>query len=217
MSVVQIEATGQETLERMQKLLAGFPNGVEKASRSAMSRAVSHLRTNSAKAIRERYDISAANIRANENVSVRYSFQNGVQAFVTFAGQKIPLYRYGGTSPGNPTVNTSKLISVMIGGQWRTIHPTVPARGHQLKSTSPTQFLSAFVARMKNSGHVGIFERTGGMASTGNYQIRELMGSSVPQMLGSQSVTEGLTKAAMEKFEERLPHEINAFLNGWRT
>ena len=37
MSVVQIEAAGQETLERMQKLLAGFPNGVEKASRSAMS------------------------------------------------------------------------------------------------------------------------------------------------------------------------------------
>ena len=109
MSVVQIEAAGQETLERMQKLLAGFPNGVEKASRSAMSRAVSHLRTNSAKAIRERYDISAANIRANENVSVRYSFQNGVQAFVTFAGKKIPLYRYGGASPTQPSVDASKL------------------------------------------------------------------------------------------------------------
>ena len=216
MSVVQIEAAGQETLERMQKLLAGFPNGVEKASRSAMSRAVSHLRTNSAKAIRERYDISAANILANENVSVRYSFQNGVQAFVTFAGKKIPLYRYGGASPTQPSVDASKLVRVMIGGQWRTVHPGIPARGHQLKSTSPTQFQSAFVARME-SGHVGIFERTGGMTAKRNNAIRELMGSSVPQMLGSPEVTEKLTGEAMKKFEERLEHEINAFLYGWRT
>jgi len=216
MSIIQVEATGQETLERMQKLLAGFPNGVEKASRSAMSRAVSHMRTNSAKAIRERYDISAANIRANENVSVRYSFQNGIQAAVTFVGRKIPLYRYGGASPAQPSADTSRLVRVMIGGQWRTVHPGIPARGHQLKSTSPTQFQGAFVARME-SGHVGIFERTGGMTAKRNNAIRELMGSSVPQMLGSPEVTEKLTGQAMAKFEERLEHEINAFLYGWRT
>ena len=196
MSLIQIEAAGQETLEQMQKLLAGFPSGVEKASRSAMSRAVSHLRTNSAKAIRERYDISAANVKADENVTVRYSIQNGVQATVAFAGRKFTLYKHGGASPGMP-----------VSG--------VPARGHQMKSTSPAVFHGAFVARM-SSGHVGIFERTGGMTSAGKEQIQELMGSSVPQMLGSPAVAEKLSKEAMEKFEDRLKHEINAILNGWR-
>ena len=216
MSIIQVEATGQETLERMQKLLAGIPGGVEKAGKSAMSRTVSHLRTNSAKAIRERYDIPAANIRASESVSVRYSFQNGIQAAVTFAGRKIPLYRYGGASPAQPSADTGRLVRVMIGGQWRTVHPGVPVRGHQLKSTSPATFQNAFVARMK-SGHVGIFKATGGMTSGKSEEIRELMGSSVPQMLGSPDVTESLVEKAVEKFEERLEHEINAILNGWRT
>lgn len=55
------------------------------------------------------------------------------------------------------------------------------------------------------------------MTAKRNNAIRELMGSSVPQMLGSPEVTEKLTGEAMKKFEERLEHEINAFLYGWRT
>lgn len=216
MSAVQAEIVGQETLEQMRRLLAEFPKGVEKAGRTAVNRAVSHLRTNSAKAIRERYDVSAASVRANENVSVRYSFQNGVQAFVTFSGHKIPLYRYGGAAPVGPAVDTGKLVPVMIGGQWRMVHPGIAARGHQLKTTVPATFQNAFVARMK-SGHVGIFQATGGMTSGGGDEIQELMGSSVPQMLGSPDVTESLVEKAVEKFEERLEHEINAILNGWRT
>lgn len=100
MSVVQVQLLDQGQLERAQKLLAGIPNGAEKAAKSAMTRAVSTLRTNSAKAIQEKYDISAANIRANENVTIRYTYENGIQAFVHFAGGKIPLFRYGGARAG---------------------------------------------------------------------------------------------------------------------
>lgn len=53
----------------------------------------------SAAAIRERYAISTANIRASENVTFRYSYQNGLEAHVTFHGRKIPLYRYDGAPP----------------------------------------------------------------------------------------------------------------------
>lgn len=73
MSMVQVQVMNQDQLDKMQALLAGIPGGIEKASRSAMQRAVSHLRTNSAKAIQEKYDISVANIRANENIFVRYT------------------------------------------------------------------------------------------------------------------------------------------------
>ncbi|WP_304965678.1 hypothetical protein [uncultured Oscillibacter sp.] len=198
MSVIHLEATGQEALARAEKLLGDLPGGVEKAVRSAMARSVSHLRTGSVRAIRERYDISAANVRADENVFVRYSYQNGVQATVTFAGRRIPLYRFGGASPSRPSGRVS-------------------AWGHALKSTSPTQFLNAFVARMPPpASHTGIFERTGAKTSSGKDQIRELFGPAVPQMLGSRDVEERLSREAMEKFEDRLDHEINAILNGWR-
>ena len=83
----------------------------------------------------------------------------------------------------------------------------------KLKRTAPTRFGHAFVAAMK-SGHVGIFERTGGSTSSGGDAIRELMGSSVPQMLGSQTVTEALTREAMDYFETRLEHEIARILQG---
>lgn len=195
MSVIHVQTAGGDSLARAEKMLSGIPGGMEKAVRSAMARSVSHLRTNSVKAVRERYDIAAADVRANENVTVRYSYHDGVQASILFAGRKIPLHRYGGAAPKYPVPG----------------NPNAPAFGHQLKSTSPERFHSAFVARMPVSGHVGLFERTGGKD-----EIQEIMGSSVPQMLGSPEVEERLARESMEKFEDRLDHEINAFLNGWR-
>lgn len=80
---------------------------------------------------------------------------------------------------------------------------------------SPGQTEYAFIARMK-SGHIGIFERTGGQMAGGGDAIHELMGSSVPTMVGNETVREELTRAAWEKFDERLDHEIMALMNGWR-
>lgn len=102
----------------------------------------------------------------------------------------------------------------IVNGQLRAVHPGVAASGHQLTSTSPTIFSKAFVARMQ-SGHVGIFERTGGKTPTGDAAIREIMGSSVPQMLGNEEVQERLSEKTMDKMEERLQHEVNRILNGW--
>lgn len=220
--IVDLTVAGQDALERAEKLLAGIPGGLDKAVRSAMARSASHLRAQSTKTARERYDIKAANIRDAENAKISYSYQNGVQAHIIFAGRRIPLYRFGGASPSTPTKDTSGQGPVMLGtlagglnGKWRQVYPSVPAHGHVLKSTSPALFQHAFVARMKN-GHTGIYERTGGMTSNDKDEIEELFGPSVPQMLGAPEVAEKLTAAAMDKFEERLDHEINAILNGWR-
>ena len=50
----------------------------------------------------------------------------------------------------------------------------------------------------------------------GGDAIHELMGSSVPTMVGNEAVREELTRAAWKKFDERLDHEIMALMNGWR-
>lgn len=213
MSIIRMEFTGQETVERAQKLLAGVPNGVDRAVKSAMNRTVSNIRSNSVKAIRERYAISAGNIRANQNITVRYTYGNGAQAVIHFRGQKIPLWRYDGSSPKGPA-RSEELVRARIRGQWKTVHPGIAARGHQLKSTGPKRFGTAFVATMK-SGHTGIFRRTGGATSTGGDELKEIMGSSVPQMIGNEEVLQKISKEAAEKFEERLEHEVLRLLNGW--
>ena len=88
---------------------------------------------------------------------------------------------------------------VMVKGAWTMQYQGVAARGHQFQDTGPTQFMDAFVAQMK-SGHIGIFERTGGSTSEGSDAIREIMGSSVAQMVGNQQVAQGLTERAVSAF-----------------
>lgn len=210
------EAAGQAAIERAKALLAGIQGGVDKAMKASMSRTVDRLRRDSNQAIREKYDISDEGIRAEKNVRVRYSYQNGVQATVTFSGRKIPLYRFGGAYPKVPTQDIAAgKKPVMVKGAWTMQYQGVAARGHQFQDTGPTQFMDAFVAQMK-SGHIGIFERTGGSTSEGSDAIREIMGSSVAQMVGNQQVAQGLTERAYETFETELDKAVYRILTGWR-
>ena len=210
------EAAGQAAIERAKTLLAGIPGGVDKAAKAAMSRTVDRLRRDSNQAIREKYDITDEGIRAEKNVRVRYSFQNGVQATVTFSGRKIPLYRFGGAYPKVPTQDIAAgKKPVMVKGAWTMQYQGMAARGHQFKGTGPTQFMDAFVAQMK-SGHIGIFERTGGSTSEGSDAIREIMGSSVAQMVGNQQVAQRLTEGAYKTFETELDKAVYRILTGWR-
>ncbi len=142
------------------------------------------------------------------------SLGGGLTATVSFRGTRIPLHRFGGASPAAPKQDTGRTVPAMINGRWVRVHPGAAASGHQLRSTAPTRFEHAFVARMR-SGHVGIFERTGGVTADGGDEIRQLMGSSVPQMIGSEEVSGKLSEAAMRKFDERLEHEISRIINGW--
>lgn len=234
---VKLTIGGQEAVDKAKKILSGIPGGIEKATKSAMRSAERTLRRNSTKIIRERYDITAQNIRTARNVSVQYSFGQGVQATVRFAGTRIPLIRFGGAYPQVPTPDTSKRVPVPVevslrGGvtekRMRLVHPGVPAKGHVLKSTNPTQFQTAFTARMKSqtgTSHIGIFERTGGatgtMLSSGKMlystdELRELFGPSVAQMVGNQGVAEKLTDEAYKSFESELDKAVYRILTGWR-
>lgn len=213
---IQMSVAGQEAVDRAVKLLAGVEGGVQKAVRSAINKAAKRLQSSNVKAVRERYAISAANIRENENVQVTYSYDSGVQAFVRFNGARIPLFRFDGASPHQPTKDTSERAPVMKGDdRWRMMYPGVAAAGHVLKSTSPYTFERAFVARMGSTGHLGIFERTGGMTSNDKDEIEELFGPSVPQMLGHEDVEKKLADDAMKSFEKDLDHAVLAVLSGY--
>lgn len=214
---VTVQLLAGEELERARLLLAGIDGGLGKALRRSMPYAVNSIRKNSSKAIRERYDISAAALRESNNANVQYTSKgdNEIVGTVNYSGVKIPLYRYNGSSPKTRTEDkTADRVPVYIAGHWRLMHYSIPSKGHQLKSTAPANFHDAFVLTFK-SGHTGIFERTGAMTSADSDQTQELMGSSYPQMIGNENVAEKLAKDASEAFENRMEHEILALLNGW--
>lgn len=213
---ISLDDIGKQSLPRAEALLAGIPGGIDKALKSALSRSAQHLRTNASKQVRKRYDISNQNLRAEKSITSRYSYSagSGMSATIRFAGTKIPLYRFGGASPTTPTYR-GDLLPVLLNGHWKMVHPGVTAAGHQLKGTSPKTLEGTFVARF-SSGHIGIFERTGGSSASGGDAIREIMGSSLPQMVGNEAVLESLSESVRDKFDERLTHEVDAILNGWR-
>jgi len=207
------------SLERAQKILAGIPKGFEKAVGAAAKRTGQFVKTESTRAIQERYAVPAGEIKKSGTVTVKYTLANGLEAHVIFRGHKIPLWRHDGAAPQSPTRDMSRKVPVHINGddgvRWILAHPGIPARGHILKSTGPKEFDNAFVARVGSGDHIGIFERVGGKASTGTDRIREIMGLSNAQMIGNDEVIENLSEKAHKKFDERLDHEISRILNGW--
>ena len=116
MSSFYVSCIGAEKFKSAEQALADVPGGMERALRSATKRAASFLRTQSTKEIRQRYDITRKNIRAEQNVNVSYRYFNGIEARIAFRGNKIPLWRYGGSSPSKPTVNTEKTVMAIVNG-----------------------------------------------------------------------------------------------------
>lgn len=213
---VTIEEALAGAMQNAERLLGDMPGATEAAMRAATGRAGQHMKTRMAQRIRERYKVKASDIKENSTATVHTKkAADGVDTSVNIRGKRIPLFKFGGASPKQPT-NQPKTVVVKTKMGWRRVHPGVAASGHQLTSTSPTKFKNAFVARMPN-GHVGIYERTGGMTASGLEEIREIMADAPPQMVENNGVAEQLAYDGAEKFAERFDHEILAIANGWRS
>ena len=214
MITVNLDDSVRDAMARAERMLAGVPGGLEKAMRAAMSRTVQRVRTDASRRVRERYAISAGNLRTEQNVRVRYRYSGGgAEAQMLFSGAKIPTYRFDGSGPKTPA-RRSDFRPAMLGDHWALVHPGAAAYWHLLRGTSPTRYERAFTATFR-SGHTGLFERTGGVTAEGRAEIREIMGLSIPQMIGNEEVLGNLSPDASETFDERMDHEILRVLNGW--
>ncbi len=212
--IITIHRQNEDVLSRAEKLLAGMPGKFDAALQSTAKRTLQEIQKNSSKEIRKKYAISDANIRKERNITFRYRIGHGITASILFSSHKIPLHRYEGSGPQNPQVS-ARFMPVKTSDGWRMMHPGMTAYGHQFKSTSAHLLTGTFVARFK-SGHVGIFERTGGVTDTGKDEIHERMGSAVAQMVGNEEVAQPLCEQAMEQFDVRLEQEAERILAGLR-
>ena len=147
----RVEIVSPELLHNAEQQLADIPGGIEIAMKRAMNRATAHLRTQSTREIRKRYDIARKDIRAEQNITTSYRYFNGVEAKISFRGKKIPLWRYGGSSPSKPTVNTEKTVMAIVNGNLRPVHPGIAATGHQFLSTAPAAELPQVMPRSRRS------------------------------------------------------------------
>ena len=175
-------------LERAKTLLAGVPDGVEKAASAALNRAAEHARTQAKRKVRETYTVKMN--RIDERLDVKRANPKSLFASVQSRGRPVVL-SYFNVRPGQPlNKRTTKLVYAQVrrdgGGTIRKV----------------------FVARTK-SGHIGVFRRTDGNKSL---PIKQLYAPSLPQMLGTKSISEFTMDAALQVMPVRFEHEISRLL-----
>lgn len=177
--MIEIKIDPQE-IDRIEKMLTTIPQGMEKATSSAINRTLQMTRTSATRKAREKYDIKAKDVR--DTIKLKRAGKSNSQGAMISRGTPIPLMKFK-VNPSKPNPARKK-----------PVFASVKKSGGSIKSAFVTSF---------DSGHAGVFERVG----ISRFPIKEFYGPSSPQMIGEQSIIEELEDEAQEIMLRRLSHE----------
>lgn len=196
----------EETLRRVEKVLAGVPKGAQRAMANAINRGLAKARTEAKKGARKVYTVKAGAFSESVYVQVKKASAGDLAGHISFNGNKLPLYKFQVT-PRSPGSRKAVYVSVKKGSGGTSKH--------------------GFIAGMPG-GHIGMFSRTGeqgiekrksktrdGKGNKHSETIKERMGLAVPQMVGNEEVVRRLEKEAQEMVDKRVEHEISRILDGY--
>ena len=188
MSIVRIDEVGQNSLDRINKILAGVPGGVWKATYAAMKRSGETAKTKAGQFAAAEYTISKGSFM--QNVSQKTHISGGLggvaEMSIGFAGTVLPLLTFNTKFSRNGLVQT------------------------QVKRNGGAATLDhAFVANIY--GSTGVFERVGAP----RFPVEQKYGPSTGHMMQNEQVVEKMDKTVRTTFDSRIEHEILRVLNGW--
>ena len=188
MSHIKIENVGGQSVDRINKLLAGIPGGAIKAASSALKRAGDAAKTQAGRFAAAEYTINKGDFMRNTTIKTKSSATTaGVASMsISYVGSVLPLL----------TFNTSYARD----GSVRT----------QVKRNGGAQLLEhVFVAKI--GGHTSTYERIG----KARFPLEQKYGPSTGHMMRNEDVIERMDETVRETFERRAEHEIMRVLNGW--
>lgn len=188
MSVIRISEVGGNSLERVNKLLAGIPGGVFKATSAALKRAGDTAKTKAGQFAAAEYTISKGTFMSNVTEKTRISGGGGgvTNLQISFAGSVLPLLSFNTKFSRDGHVQT------------------------QVKRNGGASTLErAFVANV--FGSTAVFERVG----TPRFPVEQKFGPSTGHMMQNEQVIEKMEQTISETYEARIEHEILRVLNGW--
>ncbi|MCL6456495.1 MAG: phage tail protein [Gorillibacterium sp.] len=175
-----------EHMERLEAALQETPEKIPRAAARAINRAAHTARTEAARKARQEYVIRHGDVI--KTVKVYPASEADLSASVISKGSVIPLIKFK-VNPKTPQPKRRKPLTATV------------------RKGEGGPIARAFTAQMK-SGYIGVFQRAG----KPRYPINQLYGPSIPQMIGSRSVSQWVEERAREKLSERLEHEINRAL-----
>lgn len=183
-----IEITNEQ-IERVNLILGGIKNAPNKVLFNVINRALTTVRSESGKRIRETYNIKQSDISGYQNMKMKRATGSDLAGEIEFAGTVIPLMKFKVT----PTQPKQKTVSASV-----------------LKSEGGKRLEKAYVADLGQYG-IGVFER---MTSKRD-SSQQLFGPSTAHMMENEDVLEKVEAAAQETIDKRVEQEITRILNGY--
>lgn len=181
--------------KELRQSIVGIRNVQErlpKAFDSAMRRVMQGVRTEAARAVRQRYYVRHGDVLAT--IKVTKADRPGLAYLLRSRGPSIPLIRFR-TTPARPQPKKARVLRAAV-----------------KKAGGKKPIPGAFVAQMQ-SGHTGVFRRVGKK----RLPLDQLYGPAIPVMMSEQSVTEHLQEQAHKRMVTRLDHEVNRVLGRLKT
>lgn len=188
MSYVRIDQVGSNSLDRVNKILAGIPRGAIKANYAALKRAGETAKTKAGQFAAAEYTISKGTFMGNVKQKSHISGGAGgvVSMNISYAGSVLPLLEF----------NTK----YSRGGRLQT----------QVKRNGGAATLQHAFAESV-FGPIAVFERLG----TSRFPVEQKFGPSTGHMMQNDQVIDQMEETIRETYEKRIEHEISRLLNGW--
>ncbi|BBB91051.1 MAG TPA: phage tail protein [Methylomusa anaerophila] len=188
-----IELTDDQ-LKRAEQLLKHLPGALPKAVANAINRASESARAEAVRKASEEYVIRPGRVR--ETIDIAKASPAILFARVRSKGRPRALTYFQTTPKQVPKKRPRGQLVAQV-----------------KRSEGGGSIKSAFLARMK-SGHLGVFNRTNNLTSTGKVELVQRYGPSVPQMLENPTIQQFVEQKAMETLEKRFDHELDRLLKG---
>ena len=185
---VFVKEIGAESLSRVNKILAGVPGGIWKASYAALKRAGDTAKTKAGQFAAEEYTIKKGDFMKNVNLKSHIQSESGgiVTMWIAYSGNVLPLLSF------NTRYSRDGHLQTQV-----------------KRSGTETLLKHAFAARV--FGPTAVFERIG----SSRFPVEQKYGPSTAHMMSSDYVVKKMDETVRETFDRRLEHEINRVLNGW--
>lgn len=188
MNSIHISDVGENSLERVNEILSGFPNGALKATYAALKRAGATAKTRAGQFAAAEYAIKKRDFMQNVTTKTHVDGgRSGVASLsISFAGNVIPLTTF------QTTVGKDGRVYTRV-----------------KRSSAKKQLDHAFKAQMNN--HTGIYERVG----LSRFPVEQKFGPSTGHMMQNEEIVKKMEETVRSTYEKRIEHEIQRVMNGW--
>lgn len=175
-------------IEEIKRDLKTYEKKAPQLLARVLNRTITNVQKNITSSVRSNYLVKSSDVKQTLSLSKASAYSP--QASVKSYGTRILLYKFR-VSPKTP----------------RPSNPPKTYKARVLKSSALKAVQGGFVAQM-TSGHIGLFKRIG----TERTPVKELVGPSVPQMVGNKEILKKIESEAQKTIEKRLKHEITRII-----